>query len=90
MEREKKKTYLTFKHCKLGAGVDLSSTVSGGALINGFVSVCAQWLDPQYGARTIIKLNHLGEPRQSERARTLFFKGLFFFFFLLQDINKAH
>lgn len=49
-EREKKKTYLTFKHCKLGTGVDLASAVSGCALVNGFISVCAQRLDPQYRA----------------------------------------
>ena len=59
-------------HCKLGTGVDLASTVGGCALINGFVSVCAQWLDPQYGARTIIKLNHLGEPEQSKGQECLF------------------
>lgn len=49
MEKEAKRernTYLTFKHCKLGTGVDLASTVGGCAFVNGFVSVCAQWLDP--------------------------------------------
>lgn len=61
--KRKNKTYLTFKHCKLGTGVDLTSTVGGCALVNGFVSVCAQWLDPQYGARAIIKLNHLGKQK---------------------------
>lgn len=48
--RSKKWFYLTFKHCKLGTGVDLASTVSGCALVNGFISVCAQRLDPQYRA----------------------------------------
>lgn len=57
--KKKKKAYLTFQYCKLGTGVDLASAVSGCALINGFISVGAQRLDPQYGARAIIKLNHL-------------------------------
>lgn len=63
-DKPKKKTYLTFKHCKLGTGVDLASTVSGCALVNGFISVSAQRLDPQYRTRAVIKLNHLGEQRK--------------------------
>lgn len=59
-----KQTSLTFKHCKLGTSVDLASTVSGCALVNGFISVCAQWLDPQYRTRAVIKLNHLREQRK--------------------------
>lgn len=66
------KTYLTFKHCKLGTGVDLASAVSGCALVNGFISVCAQWLDPQYRAWTVVKLNHLGGAEQNKRAGVLF------------------
>lgn len=58
-KRSAKRTYLTFKHCKPGTGVDLSNTVGGCALVNSFVSVCAQWLDPQHGARAIIKLDNL-------------------------------
>ena len=71
-EQKKRRTHLTFKHCELGTGVDLTSTVVGYALENGFVFVCAQWLDPQYGARAIIKLNHLGEPEQSKGQECLF------------------
>lgn len=76
---KKKRTYLTFKHCELGTGVDLASAVGGCALVNGFVSVCAQRLDPQYGARAIIKLNHLGKPEPSKRPGMLFQGPLFLF-----------
>lgn len=58
-KRSAKRTYLTFKHREPGTGVDLSNAVGGCALVNSFVSVCAQWLDPQHGARAIIKLDHL-------------------------------
>lgn len=77
---DEKLTYLTFKHCELGTGVDLASTVGGCALVNGFVSVCAQWLDPQDGAWAVIKLNHLGEPEQSKRAGMLVWWTFFLYF----------
>lgn len=77
VEREtkwkKQETYLTFKHCKLGTGVDLAGAVSGRALVNGFVSVCAQRLDPQYGARTVVKFNHLKKPHRKAKMQELHF-----------------
>lgn len=81
VEREtkwkKQETYLTFKHCKLGTGVDLAGTVSGRALVNGFVSVRAQRLDPQYGARTVVKFDHLKKtPQESKDAGTPFLVAL--------------
>lgn len=84
--------YLTFQHCKLGTGVDLASAVSGCALVNGFVSVGAQWLDPQYRTRAIIKFNHLWEPQQSKRPEILFLVASFPFpnVTLLHATNKIH
>lgn len=78
-KRKEKKPYLTFKHRKLGTGVDLANTVGGCALVNSFVSVCAQRLDPQYGARAIIKLNHL-ESRSKTKGQFFknYFRGIFF------------
>lgn len=53
------KKCLTFQHCELGIDVDLASAVGGRALVNGFVPVCAQRLDPQHAARAVIKLDRL-------------------------------
>lgn len=51
--------YLTFKDRKLGTGVDFSCAVGGCALVNSFISVRPQRLDPEHRAGAIIKLNHL-------------------------------
>lgn len=51
--------YLTFKHCELGTGVDLSNVVGGRALVNSFIPVRAQRLDTQHGAWAVVKLDHL-------------------------------
>lgn len=45
-----KRVYLTFKDRKLGAGVDLPCAVGGRALVNSFVSVRSQRLDPEHRA----------------------------------------
>ena len=50
--------------------------------------MCAQWLDPQYGARAVIKLNHLGEREQSKRAGKLFLLAKDIT--LLQHINNIY
>lgn len=92
-QAKKRGAYLTFQHCKLGTGVDLACAVSGCALVNGFVSVGAQWLDPQYRTRAIIKFNHLWEPQQSKKAINVIFSGPFSFskhITLLHDTNKIH
>lgn len=47
---EEKGVYLTFKDRKLGAGVDFSCAVGGCALVNSFVSVRTQRLDPEHRA----------------------------------------
>lgn len=61
--------YLTFKHCELGTGVDLSDVVGGRALVNSFIPVRAQRLDPQHRARAVVKLDHLKCRGKREEAR---------------------
>ena len=51
----------TFEHGELGTSVDLSQTVGGRALIDGFVSLHPQWLDPQHRSCPVVKLNDLPE-----------------------------
>lgn len=75
---EKGEPYLTFKHCELGTGVDLPDVVGGRALVNSFVPVRAQRLDPQHRARAVVKLDHLwnrGKNRRNKRPANVLLSG---------------
>lgn len=50
---------LTLQHRQLGARIDLPHAVGGCALIEGFISVGPQRLNPQHWASAVVKVNHL-------------------------------